>query len=37
MEWECTFTAAGEFITYCILHGKPQGEGMAAKLIVSER
>lgn len=37
MEWECTFTAAGEFITYCILHGNPKGERMAAKLIVSER
>ncbi len=37
MEWECTFTAAGEFTAYCILHGNPKGEGMAAKLIVSER
>ncbi|MER3439074.1 MAG: hypothetical protein C4346_16620, partial [Chloroflexota bacterium] len=32
MDWECTFTAAGEFTTYCALHGDAKGNGMAAKL-----
>jgi plastocyanin len=36
MEFTATFTAAGEFIYYCILHGDAEGGGMAATLRVVE-
>jgi plastocyanin len=35
MEWECTFDTPGEYIPYCILHGDPEGNNMAARLTVS--
>jgi plastocyanin len=35
MEWECMFDTAGEYIYYCALHGDAEGNGMAARLIVS--
>jgi plastocyanin len=34
MEFEVTFDTEGEFIVYCILHGTPDGQRMAAPLIV---
>lgn len=36
MEFTATFTAAGEFIYYCILHGDANGGGMSATLRVAE-
>lgn len=35
-EFTATFTAAGEYLYYCILHGDAQGGGMAATLRVVE-
>jgi plastocyanin len=35
MEWECTFTTAGDYTPYCILHGDSEGTGMAGKLTVT--
>lgn len=35
-EYTATFTAAGEFIYYCVLHGDAEGGGMAATLRVVE-
>lgn len=34
MEFEALFDTPGEFIYYCVLHGDPQGNRMAARLIV---
>lgn len=34
--FECKFTAAGEYIYYCALHGDAKGNGMAARLKVSQ-
>ena len=36
MEFTATFTAAGDFIYYCSLHGDAEGGGMAATLRVVE-
>lgn len=33
--FECKFTAAGDYIYYCALHGDAKGNGMAAKLKVT--
>ncbi len=35
-EFTATFTAPGEYIYYCVLHGDAQGGGMAATLKVVE-
>lgn len=35
-EFEVTFPVAGDYIYYCALHGDSQGNGMAARLKVSE-
>jgi plastocyanin len=35
-EFTATFTAAGEYIYYCVLHGDAEGGGMAATLRVVE-
>ncbi len=35
--YELTFDTPGEFDYLCILHGRPDGTGMAAKVIVTER
>jgi plastocyanin len=35
MDFTCKFTAPGDFIYYCALHGDAKGNGMAAKLKVS--
>jgi plastocyanin len=35
-EFTATFTAAGEYIYYCVLHGDAEGGGMAATLRVIE-
>jgi plastocyanin len=34
MEFEVLFDTAGEYIVYCILHGTPDGERMAGRVIV---
>jgi plastocyanin len=34
MEFTVTFDTPGEFTPYCILHGDPNGEGMAGKVTV---
>ena len=36
MEFTANFTAPGEFIYYCSLHGDAEGGGMAATLRVVE-
>ena len=36
MEWEVTLDTPGEYVVYCILHGNPDGTGMAGKVIVTE-
>jgi len=35
-DYELTFDTPGEFDYLCILHGRPDGTGMAAKVIVTE-
>jgi plastocyanin len=35
MEWEVTLDTPGEYVVYCILHGAPDGTGMAGKVIVN--
>jgi plastocyanin len=35
-EFTATFSAAGEYTYYCVLHGDAQGGGMAATLRVVE-